>query len=270
MKGPRADIRLVELGLAESREKARSLILAGVVFADGQRVEKAGQNLGPEQAVILKENPIPFVSRGGLKLYKALRTFGISLEGAVAADVGASTGGFTDCMLQNGASYVYAIDVGYGQLDWRLRSDERVCVLERTNARSMEPGWFRQPLDFAGMDVSFISIRLILPALHACLREGALAVSLVKPQFEAGRDKVGKNGVVRDPAVHSAVLANAARFAMEAGFGVKALDFSPITGPKGNIEFLLILQKGTETPMGWDEVGTRIQHVVAEAHENLD
>lgn len=270
MKGPRADVLLVELGLAESREKARSLILAGVVFADGQRVEKAGQALSPEQAVTVKENPIPFVSRGGLKLDKALRAYDISLQGAVAADVGASTGGFTDCMLQNGAGYVYAIDVGYGQLDWRLRNDARVCVMERCNARSMEPGWFKQPLDFAGMDVSFISIRLILPALYACLREGALAVTLVKPQFEAGRDKVGKNGVVRDPAVHAEVLTQATRAAMQAGFHILAVDFSPITGPKGNIEFLLILQKTMENAMEWDVVQARIQDVVAHAHEILD
>lgn len=270
MKGPRADLRLVELGLAESREKARSLILAGVVFADGQRVEKAGQNIGPDQAVAIKENPVPFVSRGGLKLDKALRAYAIHLEGAVAADVGASTGGFTDCMLQNGASYVYAIDVGYGQLDWRLRNDERVRVMERTNARAMEPGWFSRPLDFACMDVSFISIRLILPALYACLREGAMAVTLVKPQFEAGRDKVGKNGVVRDPAIHLEVLQEAAGFAQAAGFGIKAVDFSPITGPKGNIEFLLILEKMGKSAMGWDELDAAIQHVVAAAHKTLD
>lgn len=270
MKGPRADTYLVELGLAESREKARSLILAGVVFADGQRVEKAGQALGPEQKVTVKENPIPFVSRGGLKLDKAIRAYDIPLAGVVAADVGASTGGFTDCMLQNGASYVYAIDVGYGQLDWRLRNDERVCVMERRNARAMEPGWFSQPLDFAGMDVSFISIRLILPALYACLREGALAVSLVKPQFEAGRDKVGKNGVVRDQDTHVSVLRESARAAMEIGFNIKAVDYSPITGPKGNIEFLLILQKAVPAAMEWDEVAAHIQHVVAEAHKALD
>ena len=271
MKGTRADTYLVELGLAESREKARSLILAGVVLADGQRVEKAGQALGPEQTITIKENPIPFVSRGGLKLDKALRVYDIPLTGAVAADVGASTGGFTDCMLQNGANYVYAIDVGYGQLDWRLRNDPRVCVMERTNARAMEPGWFNdRPLDFAGMDVSFISIRLILPALYTCLRDGALAVTLVKPQFEAGREKVGKNGVVRDKDTHLAVLFDTARAATEIGFGIKAVDFSPITGPKGNIEFLLILQKAPQHAMEWDEVQARIQHVVLEAHKTLD
>lgn len=270
MKGTRADLRLVELGLAESREKARSLIMAGVVFSGGRRVEKAGQCLGPNQPISVKEDPIPFVSRGGLKLEKALKAYGISLAGAVAADVGASTGGFTDCMLQNGASYVYAIDVGYGQLDWRLRNDGRVCAMERTNARNMEPGWFCRPLDFASMDVSFISIRLILPALYTCLRPGAMAVTLVKPQFEAGKEKVGKNGVVRSSQTHFAVLQNAARFAMEAGFGILGADFSPITGPKGNIEFLLILQKEAPTPMGWDELSERIQNVVDEAHQTLD
>ena len=269
MKGIRADLRLVELGLAESREKARSLIMAGVVFAGEQRVEKAGQCLEPEQSLTVREDPIPFVSRGGLKLDKAIRSFGLKLEGCIAADVGASTGGFTDCMLQNGARQVYAIDVGYGQLDWRLRNDPRVVVMERSNARNMEPGWFSQPLDFAGMDVSFISIRLILPALYACLGPGAKAVSLVKPQFEAGREKVGKNGVVRDPQVHMAVLRDGLRYGQEAGFRIGGIDYSPITGPKGNIEFLLLLEKengGLEREINFDE---RIKNIVNEAHESL-
>ena len=272
MKGTRADVRLVELGLADSREKARSLIMAGVVFAGGARVEKAGQNLSETQDLVVKENPVPFVSRGGLKLAKAVQNWDIHLAGAVAADIGASTGGFTDCMLQQGASYVYAIDVGYGQLDWRLRNDPRVCAMERTNARNMEPGWFRQPLDFAGMDVSFISIRLILSALFQCLHAGALAVTLVKPQFEAGRDKVGKNGVVRDKQTHLSVLSGCMQHALEAGFQIVGVDFSPITGPKGNIEFLLILQKGPgeRTPLTWDVLEQRLIQVVNDAHITLN
>ena len=205
MKGTRADVRLVELGLAESREKARSLIMSGSVSLNGMRVDKPGDNVPPDAVLAVKENPIPFVSRGGLKLDKAVREYGLSLQDAVALDVGASTGGFTDCMLQNGAKKVYSIDVGYGQLDWRLRNDPRVVVMERKNARYMEPEWFDEEPDFASMDVSFISIKLILPAIHACLKEDGQAVVLVKPQFEAGRSEVGKNGVVRDARVHEDV-----------------------------------------------------------------
>ncbi|MDR0840942.1 MAG: TlyA family RNA methyltransferase [Christensenellaceae bacterium] len=281
MKGTRADVRLLELGLAESREKARSLIMAGAVYADGIRVSKAGESIGDAQALTLKEQGLPFVSRGGLKLDKAVRKYAIPLAGAVAADVGASTGGFTDCMLQNGAARVYAIDVGYGQLDWRLRNDPRVRVMERTNARNMCPAWFDQPLDFAGMDVSFISVKLILPGLYACLKEGALAAILVKPQFEAGRAKVGKHGVVREKSTHFEVLYATALFARQLGFAVCEADFSPITGPKGNIEFLLILQKSREGDVRCDKqecrlqhdenvrcdkLECRIQHVVEEAH----
>lgn len=270
MKGTRADVRLVELGLAPSRERARSLIMAGVVFADGKRVDKAGEPLGAEQRLTVKEDPIPFVSRGGLKLAKAIQAFDLTLAGAVAADVGASTGGFTDCMLQNGAKKVYAIDVGYGQLDWRLRNDERVVAMERMNARNMAPDWFQEPLDFAGMDVSFISIRLILPALFSCLRPGAQAVTLVKPQFEAGRDKVGKNGVVRESETHLAVLRDAAQGAMDAGFAICGADFSPITGPKGNIEFLLLLKKGQGPALDGAALADRLQDVVAQSHRDLD
>lgn len=268
MKGVRADVRLVELKLCESREKARALIMSGSAYlTGGARIEKPGENV-PEGALIELRCPEhAFVSRGGLKLEKAVEKYGINLRGAVAADVGASTGGFTDCMLQRGAAKVYAIDVGYGQLDWKLRNDPRVVVMERTNARFIEPKWFGETLDFATMDVSFISIRLILPGVHACLGEGARAVFLVKPQFEAGRGKVGKNGVVRDAAVHREVLAEAARFAAGAGFAVEGMDFSPITGPKGNIEFLLVLKKRTaqerETPFDFDGEAER---VVGEAH----
>ena len=243
MKGTRADVRLVELGLAESREKARSLIMSGSVSLNGLRVDKPGDNVPPDAVLAVKENPIPFVSRGGLKLDKAVREYGLSLQDAVALDVGASTGGFTDCMLQNGAKKVYSIDVGYGQLDWRLRNDPRVVVMERKNARYMEPEWFDEEPDFASMDVSFISIKLILPAIHACLKEDGQAVVLVKPQFEAGRSKVGKKGVVREASTHCEVLAGAAAFAVQTGFEIMHMDYSPITGPKGNIEFLLVLKK---------------------------
>lgn len=235
---------MVELGLAPSRERARALIMAGLVSCNGVRVDKPGFPLGPQDCLAVKEDPVPFVSRGGLKLQKALHVFGISLAGTVAADVGASTGGFTDCMLQAGAARVYALDVGYGQLAWPLRQDNRVVVMERRNARHMEPSWFPEPLDFAAVDVSFISIGLILPPLHACLSPGAQAVALVKPQFEAGRAAVGKHGVVREPGVHFQVLCGAAQGAQRAGYRVCGADYSPITGPKGNIEFLLHLDKG--------------------------
>ncbi len=267
MKGVRADLRLVELGLCDSREKARAVIMEGRAFLDGRRVEKPGEAVPEGSVLTVRGAENPFVSRGGLKLEKAVVKYGISLEGVVALDVGASTGGFTDCMLKYGAAKVYAIDVGYGQLDWKLRSDARVVAMERTNARFIEPSWFSETIGFASMDVSFISIRLILPGIRACLKEGARCVALVKPQFEAGRGKVGKNGVVRDAATHEQVLGDAAAFAREAGFAVEAMDFSPITGPKGNIEFLLLLRKNED---GDDKYGLEIEceaaRVVREAH----
>ncbi len=270
MKGTRADQRLVELGLTESREKARSLIMEGMVLCDGARIEKPGTAVNGAQVLTVKENALPYVSRGGLKLEKAIRGYGLDIAGKVAVDVGASTGGFTDCMLQNGAKKVYAIDVGYGQLDWRLRSDARVKVMERTNARFLAPEWFEEMPAFASVDVSFISIRLILPGLFHVLEKGAIAVVLVKPQFEAGRGKVGKNGVVREPETHREVLTGAARFANAAGFSIQALDFSPITGPKGNIEFLMILQKNTEC-ICIDEQTLRnvVDTTVRKAHESF-
>ncbi|HOG00356.1 MAG: 16S/23S rRNA (cytidine-2'-O)-methyltransferase TlyA [Firmicutes bacterium ADurb.Bin248] len=268
MKGVRADLRLVELGLCESREKARAVIMSGRAYLGETRVEKPGQNVPEDCLIELRGEENPFVSRGGLKLEKALSKYGVDLAGAVCADVGASTGGFTDCMLRRGAAKVYAIDVGYGQLDWKLRSDPRVAVMERTNARFMEPAWFAGPLDFASTDVSFISVRLILPGIYACLREGAQSVVLVKPQFEAGKGKVGKNGVVRDPALHVQVLCDAARFADSLGFASEAMDYSPIRGPKGNIEFLLLLRKsGAIDPDAAADIEARARRVVCEAHE---
>mgnify|MGYP000847458411 CR=1 FL=1 len=242
----RLDVALFERGLSKSREEARALVMAGLVYLGETKAEKAGQFVTEETVINVRGETCPFVSRGGLKLQKAMQEFPISLEGAVAADIGASTGGFTDCMLQSGAKQVYAIDVGYGQLDWKLRSDDRVIVLERTNARFMEPGWFSSPLDFASIDVSFISLDKILPALYACLRDGGQVVALIKPQFEAGREKVGKHGVVSLEETHIEVIDRILAVSRGIGFCVKGLSYSPIRGPKGNIEYLVFLEKCIE------------------------
>lgn len=235
----RIDVLLVEQGFYESREKAKAAIMAGLVLADEERIEKAGMKVPRSSVLKVKGAVHPYVSRGGLKLEKALRRFSIDVGGRTMLDIGASTGGFTDCALQNGAAYVYAIDVGYNQLDWSLREDERVCVMERTNFRYMTPPDLKGPVpDFASIDVSFISLKIILPPLKALLRKPADIVALIKPQFEAGREKVGKSGVVRDPAVHREVLINVLEMAHEQGFILKGLTFSPITGGEGNIEFL--------------------------------
>ena len=264
----RIDSAMVELGLAQSRERAKALIMEGGGRLDGTKVTKASDSFSDGQVLSIKENPIPFVSRGGLKLQKAVDNYGVNLADRICIDVGASTGGFTDCMLMHGAKKVYAVDVGYGQLDWKLRNDERVICMERHNARMMEPDWFDETPSFASVDVSFISIKLILPRLNICLSQDGEAVVLVKPQFEAGRNKVGKNGVVRDKAVHLEVLSNAVCFSIENGFTVKAVDFSPITGPKGNIEFLLYLAR--EGGMTDSDSLSRIAHsVVSAAHDAL-
>lgn len=269
----RADVILVESGLAQSRERAKALIMEGVVYFGEQKVNKASDSFEDSAVLTVRQNPIPFVSRGGLKLDKAVRKYNIDLKGKVCLDVGASTGGFTDCMLQNGASLVYAVDVGYGQLDWRLRNDERVVCMERHNARQMSGDWFAAQPAFASCDVSFISIKLILPRIFECIGDGGRAVVLVKPQFEAGRSKVGKNGVVRDSAVHFEVLSECASFASACGFAVLAIDHSPITGPKGNIEFLLYLGKALSSePFGIDPAAIPdvSREVVANAHKELD
>lgn len=235
----RIDVLLVEQGFFDSREKAKAAIMAGLVFGGQERIEKAGTKIPRDTELTVKGAIHPYVSRGGLKLEKALKHFGIDLTGATMLDIGASTGGFTDCALQNGASYVYAIDVGYNQLDWSLRQDERVCVMERTNFRYMQPDDLKGPAPgFATIDVSFISLRIILPALAGLIASGAGVMALIKPQFEAGREKVGKQGVVRDPAVHDEVLRQVLGFAAELGFALQGLTFSPITGGEGNIEFL--------------------------------
>ena len=252
MAKKRLDVLLFEKGMAESRQKAQAIIMSGQVFVDEQRVDKAGAAVDEAARIEVRGQTLAYVSRGGLKLEKAMSTFPISLKGAVCADIGASTGGFTDCMLQNGAVKVYAVDVGYGQLAWKLRSDERVVCMERTNARYLTREQISEALDFVSIDVSFISLHLILPAVRALLSEEGQVVCLVKPQFEAGREKVGKKGVVRDPQVHLEVLEQFLRHAAEADFTVKGITFSPIRGPEGNIEYLGFLQAGALAPWQGD------------------
>lgn len=267
MDKQRLDVSLVSSGLCESREKAQALIMAGAVTVNGVSVTKAGASVKSDDVIRLKESNNPFVSRGGLKLQKAVDSFGLDLTDAVAIDVGSSTGGFTDCMLQHGAKLVYALDVGHGQLDWRLRNDERVRVMERRNARSMEPSWFDITPNYATMDVSFISIRLILPPLFACTASDAVVMSLIKPQFEAGREKVGKNGVVRSAETHIEVIERCADAAEKCGFSVDGLDYSPVTGPKGNIEYLMLLTKGARFPR---ELSRDVRQTVETAHIVFD
>ena len=268
MDKKRLDVHMVEAGLAPSRERARAMIMAGEVFVNGQKAEKAGMEVRPDDVVTIQEDPIPFVSRGGLKLDKALKVFPLTLKDKVCLDVGASTGGFTDCMLQNGAKHVTALDVGYGQLDWKLRNDPRVTVMERRNARFMEPAWFDGLFDFASIDVSFISLKLILPPLKACLKPDGQVVALIKPQFEAGRGQVGKNGVVREAAIHKDVCIHILRFAQQLGYRVEDLSFSPITGPKGNIEFLLFLRNEGETrPVEVDDWAEKTARIVSDGHK---
>ncbi len=260
----RLDVLLVERGLEESRQRAQAVIMSGVVYVDGQRADKPGMAVAPEAQVEVRGDRLPYVSRGGLKLEKAMKCFPIDLQGTVCADIGASTGGFTDCMLQNGAAKVYAVDVGWGQLAWKLRNDPRVVCLERTNARYLNREQVPGELAFASVDVSFISLKLILPPLAALLREGGQAVTLVKPQFEAGREKVGKKGVVRDPAVHLEVLERYLEHARAAGLTVRGLTWSPIRGPEGNIEYLGFLQKGGGPAGSFD-----LKALVEESHRCL-
>lgn len=259
----RLDLLLVERGLEETRQRAQAVIMSGQVYVAGRRVDKPGTSV-PEDAEIDVRKGLRYVSRGGLKLEKAMAAFPITLAGAVCADIGASTGGFTDCMLQNGAKKVYAIDVGRGQLAWKLRTDGRVICLESTNARYLTEEQVPEPLDFASVDVSFISLKLILPPLRALLRQEGRAVCLVKPQFEAGREKVGKKGVVRDPAVHLEVLEHFLEHAASSGFSVLAMTYSPIRGPEGNIEYL-----GFLGPMGESPGGLDLQALVEESHQTL-
>ena len=265
----RLDIAVVERGLTASRERAKALIMAGKIFVNGERSDKPGTQVNPDDTIELRGEDLRYVSRGGLKLEKAVKEFAITLDHAICADIGASTGGFSDCMLQNGADKVYAIDVGYGQLAWKLREDPRVICLERTNIRYVTEKQVPEPLDFASVDVSFISLGLVLPVVHRLLREGGRSVCLIKPQFEAGREEVGKKGVVRDPAVHRAVIERVLASARQLGFAVLRLTFSPIRGPEGNIEYLVYLQKGGEETSGCLPETDSIDRTVALAHETL-
>ncbi len=234
----RLDVLLVEKGLMESRQKAQAVIMSGQVYVNGQKADKAGTPTAEDAPIEIRGGGLKYVSRGGYKLEKAMETWPITLTGAVCADIGASTGGFTDCMLQNGAGKVYAVDVGYGQFAWKLRQDPRVVCLERTNARYLTAEQIPDPIGFFSVDVSFISLSLILPPLRPLMAQGGQGVCLVKPQFEAGKDKVGKKGVVRDKKVHLEVLENFLKHAQAAGFTVKGVTYSPIRGPEGNIEYL--------------------------------
>lgn len=247
-KKERLDVLLVNRGLVESREKAKAVIMTGDVFVDNQREDKAGQKFSEQAVIEIRGKKMKFVSRGGYKLEKALTVFPIGLQGSVCMDVGASTGGFTDCMLQNGAAYVYAIDVGTNQLAWRLRQDERVRSMEKTNIRYVTPEDIGEPVDFVSVDVAFISLTKVLGPVREIMRSGASMVCLIKPQFEAGREKVGKKGVVRDKAVHKEVIESVERYAKSLGFVIYGLDFSPIRGPEGNIEYLLYLKKEQVEP----------------------
>lgn len=258
----RLDLYLVENHLCESREKAKAQIIAGEVRVDGSPVTAPAAIVHPEQVVTV-DKPAPYVSRGGLKLEKAMKEFGLTLDGKLCADIGASTGGFTDCMLQNGARGVYAVDVGYGQLAWKLRNDPRVRVMERTNARYLDS--LGEQVDFASVDVSFISLQLIFPAILRFLREGGEVVALIKPQFEAGKASVGKKGVVRDPEVHKEVIQNVLTGAQALGLGATDLTFSPIKGPNGNIEYLARFERGEG-----NVENERINEVVQLAHQGLD
>ena len=261
----RLDVLLVKRNLASSREKAKAIIMSGNVFVDGQREDKAGTSFSEEVQIEVRGHALPYVSRGGLKLEKAMKNFDVSMEGKVCTDVGSSTGGFTDCMLQNGAVKVFAIDVGHGQLDWKLRQDERVVCMEKTNIRYVQPEDLGEPIDFSSIDVSFISLTKVLLPIRNYLKENGEIVALIKPQFEAGREKVGKKGVVRDPAVHVQVIENIRAFLPEIHYHMAQLDFSPITGPEGNIEYITELLPGEEG--GVDEA--RVREVVEQAHATL-
>lgn len=270
----RLDVLLVKKGLAPSREKAKAVIMAGSVYVDGQKEDKAGSVFDEESAQIeVRGHALPYVSRGGLKLEKALKAFPIMLTDKICMDIGASTGGFTDCMLQNGAAKVYSVDVGYGQLDWKLRQDERVVCMEKTNFRYMTPEDIPDVLDFASVDVSFISLDKILTPAYALLKEQGEMVALIKPQFEAGREKVGKKGVVRDPKVHEEVIAKIVRHADEVSFEVRDLSYSPIRGPEGNIEYLIHLKKNPGRVVYPDILAVfekKITEIVEEAHQELE
>lgn len=261
----RADVILFEKGLVESREKGKRVIMEGSVFVGTERVDKPGQKLNEDIDIRIKENPNIYVSRGGLKLEKSIDYFDLNLEGKVSMDIGASTGGFTDCMLRNGAKKVFAIDVGYGQLDWRLRNDNRVVVMERTNIRYVEKEEIGEEVDFVSIDVSFISLKLVLPVAKKLLKENGEIVALIKPQFEAGRENVGKKGLVRDKRIHFQVINEIVDFSMENNLSPHGLTYSPITGATGNIEFLIYLKNNLNISINENE----IMETIEEAHKNL-
>ncbi|MBM6828073.1 TlyA family RNA methyltransferase [Anaerotignum lactatifermentans] len=264
----RLDVLLVQRNLAPGRDQAKAYIMAGTVYVDGMKEDKAGTKVPVTAQIEVRAASMKYVSRGGYKLEKAMEVFPITLEGKICLDIGASTGGFTDCMLQNGAAKVYSIDVGYGQLDWKLRNDERVVCLEKTNVRYVTKEQVPEEADFASIDVSFISLTKVLPAVTGVMQPAGQLVCLIKPQFEAGREKVGKNGVVKDIQVHKDVIAMIADYALANGLGILGLDFSPIKGPKGNIEYLIYLEKGKEG-MSREEVEVLLKDVVETSHEVL-
>lgn len=270
----RLDVLLVKRNLAESREKAKALIMSGIVYVNGQKEDKAGTTFEETVPIEVRGSTLKYVSRGGLKLEKAMDRFGVRLDGKICMDVGASTGGFTDCMLQNGAVKVYSVDVGHGQLAWKLRNDERVVCMEKTNVRYVTPEDIADPIGFASIDVSFISLTKVLGSVKALLEDNGQIVCLIKPQFEAGREKVGKKGVVREPAVHLEVIDMVIDYALSIGFEALNLEFSPIKGPEGNIEYLLYLQKHPEDQEAEyavrREAAADPKAVVAEAHQTLD
>lgn len=268
-KKERLDVLLVEKQLFESREKAKRAIMSGVIFVDNQRVDKPGTSVPIESTIEIKGKTLQYVSRGGLKLEKTIKNFGLNLEDLVCMDIGASTGGFTDCMLQNGAKKVYSVDVGYGQLDWKLRNLETVVNMERTNIRHVKPEDIDDVLDFVSIDVSFISLKLVLPVATSLMKTGAKIVFLIKPQFEAGREKVKKNGVVRDKKVHVDVIEKVLNYAYDSGIEVENVSFSPITGPKGNIEFLGYgFKRDIEQDLNFYDAEA-IKDIVNDAHESL-
>ncbi len=268
MMKTRLDIKLVQLGLVSGRDKAKAIIMAGIVYVNGQKADKAGTEVLDEDKIELRGETLRYVSRGGLKLEKAFESFPIQVQNAICMDIGASTGGFTDCMLQNGAKKVYAIDVGYGQLAWKLRTDERVVNLERTNFRHVTKEQVTDPVNFASVDVSFISLTLILPAAYPLLSDDGEMICLIKPQFEAGKGFVGKKGVVKDSQIHQDTIVKVIDFAVETGFSVLGLTFSPVKGPEGNIEYLVYLKKELSPRLEIDP--EMISSVVEASHIQLD
>jgi 23S rRNA (cytidine1920-2'-O)/16S rRNA (cytidine1409-2'-O)-methyltransferase len=279
MAKKRLDVMMVERGLAESREKAKAIIMSGIVYVDNEKEDKAGSTFAEEVQIEVRGKTLAYVSRGGLKLEKAMQVFPIKLSGKVCMDVGASTGGFTDCMLQNGAVKVYSVDVGHGQLAWKLRQDERVVCMEKTNIRYVKPEDIEELVSFASVDVSFISLSKVLPPLRELLTENGEVVCLIKPQFEAGREKVGKKGVVRDRKVHEEVIRDVLGFADANGFEVLGLDYSPVKGPEGNIEYLMHIRKTVLDENGSEQSKSEVNEVidegaieklVTESHDALD